>query len=721
MGLGNGKSTIYEFDEFRVDPHRQVLLRGDEPVSLTPKVFEMLTAFLERPGELLPKEELMERLWPDSFVEEANLAQNVAVLRKALGDNSKSPKYIATIAGRGYRFVADVRYADANGHQPTDSESFAETDAPLLSSDGRGMSAGVKIAAAALGGVILAAAVWLLVRELSAPAGVTVERTSQLTAWSGLDFYPVISPDGRVLAFCSDRTGSLEIFTRQMLQGAKEVQVTNDGAQNCQPSFSPDGSQLAYASHGSRPGIYVIPSNGGTARQLSTFGTRPAWSPDGTQIAFQSDPLNDLGSNVRNAMPPSTLWLVSVNGGEPRRLTRPGQPPGGHGAPSWSPDGKRIVFDVNDWAISELWTVSVADGAVAPVDVTETRSESEAVFSPDGNSIFFVMDTGTSIGTVPIGADGKAAGGVAKVIDASGTRVRQISIDRAGKRIVYATLSTASNVWLTPVIGERAEPMPLTKHAHTRTVLPAYSPDGKRIAYQSFKTGSLAHLWIMNADGSEQRQLSSRPAFNAAWSADNSTVWFISPEPVGTSYWSVNADTGLERRLLDFDEVEVYGARAAPDGSQVIFNSKRDGKLNIWTMPLSGGEPRQLTFDPEFAGFPAWSPDSRSIAVQIKRGDNTHVGVMPANGGEIVQLTNEKGQSWVNGWSGDNDRIIFAGMRNGIWNVYSVSRTTREVRQLTYFDKINAYVRYPSMSPAGDKVAYEYAETTGNVWMVELK
>ena len=721
MALSNGRSTVYEFDEFRVDPHRQALLRGDEPVPLTPKVFEMLTAFLERPGELLPKEELMERLWPDTFVEEANLAQNVAVLRKALGDNPKTPRYIATVAGRGYRFVADVRHAEkkGDGDQEAQLERPPKAAAQAAAPD-NGMSSGIKIVAAVIGFAILAAAVWLLVREFSTAPSVEVARTSQITAWSGLDFYPVISPDGRMLAFCSDRTGSLEIFTRQMLQGAKEVQVTNDGAQNCQPSFSPDGSQIAYASHGKRPGIYVIPANGGTVRQLSIFGTRPSWSPDRTKIAFQSDPLTDLGSNVRNAMPSSTLWLVSANGGDPWQLTRPNEPPGGHGAPSWSPDGKRIVFDVNDWAASELWTVSVEDGKVTPVEVS-AQSESDAIFAPDGRSIFFVAQTGTALHNVAISADGKAAAEPVKVLDASGTRVRQISMDREGKRIVYATLSTASNVWMTPVNGERAEPVPLTKHAHTRTVLPAFSPDGKRIAYQSFKTGSLAHLWIMNADGSEQRQLSSRPAFNAAWSTDSSTVWFISPEPAGTSYWSVNADTGLERRLLDFDEVEVYGARSAPDGSQVIFNSKRDGKLNIWTMSLSGGEPRQLTFDPEFAGFPAWSPDSRWIAVQIKRGDNTHVGIIPAGGGEIVQLTSEKGQSWVNGWAGDNDRIIFAGMRDGIWNVFSVSRTTREIRQLTHFDKINTYVRYPSMSPAGDKVAYEYAETTGNVWMVELK
>ena len=718
MALSIGNSTIYEFDEFRVDSRQKMLLRGDEPVTMTPKVFEMLTAFLERPGELLPKEELMERLWPDSFVEEANLAQNVAVLRKALGDSSKSPRYIVTIPGRGYRFVADVRMPERLGRKKEVEPDPEIHDSPVRSPLKGGKA---KLFVFALGAIILGVAAWFLVSEFQTSPSIEVVRTSQLTAWSGLDFYPVISPDGRMLAFCSDRSGTLEIFTRQMLQGAKEIQVTSDGSMNCQPTFSPDGTQIAYARLGDRPGIYVIPSNGGTARQISTFGTRPAWSPDGTHVAFQSDPLADLGSNARNAMPPSTLWIVPVASGEPKQLTRPGEPAGGHGAPSWSPDGKRIVFDVNDWAMSELWSVSVDDGSVSAVEIAGTRSESDPVFAPDGGSIFFVMDMGTAIGSVGIDSSGKASGEPVKVMDASGTRVRQISIDREGKQVVYATLSTASNVWMSPVNGQAAEAVPLTKHAHTRTVLPAFSPDGRRIAYQSFKTGSLAHLWIMNADGSQQRQLSSRPAFNAAWSADNKTVWFISPEDSGTSYWSVDADSGLERRLLDFDEAEAYGARAAPDGSALIFNSKRDGKLNIWTMPLSGGEPRQLTFDPEFVAFPAWSPDAQWIAVQIKRGVDTHVGVMPATGGEIVQLSNEKGQSWVNGWAGDNDRIVFAGQRNGIWNVYSVSRTTREVQQLTHFNKINTYVRYPSMSSAGDKVAYEYAETTGNVWMVELK
>ena len=176
----------------------------------------------------------------------------------------------------------------------------------------------------------------------------------------------------------------------------------------------------------------------------------------------------------------------------------------------------------------------------------------------------------------------------------------------------------------------------------------------------------------------------------------------------------------MERKLFDFDELDSFGARAAPDGSAVAFNSKRSGALNVWMMPITGGEPKQMTYDEGLAAFPAWSPDSKWLAVQVKRGEHTHVAVMPAGGGEVVQLTNEPGQSWVNGWAGDNDRIIFAAERNGIWNIYSVSRTTREVQKLTNFNKLNTYVRYPAMSLAGDKVAYEYAETTGNIWMIEI-
>src|SRR4030095_13148287 len=88
-----------------------------------------------------------------------------------------------------------------------------------------------------------------------------------------------------------------------------------------------------------------------------------------------------------------------------------------------------------------------------------------------------------------------------------------------------------------------------------------------------------------------------------------------------------------------------------------------------------------------------------------------------SEGGEVIQLTSEKGQSWVYDWAPDNDRVIFAGQRDGVWNVYSVSRSTREQKKLTNFTKLNSYVRYTAWSPTNDRIVYECAETTGNIWM----
>src|SRR5436190_4629683 len=105
------KTAIYEFADFRVDANKRLLWQGDKQISLTPKVFETLLTLIEHRDEVIDKERLMNLLWPDSFVEESNLVQNIAVLRKALGENSKQHKFILTIPGRGYRFVAETRLA----------------------------------------------------------------------------------------------------------------------------------------------------------------------------------------------------------------------------------------------------------------------------------------------------------------------------------------------------------------------------------------------------------------------------------------------------------------------------------------------------------------------------------------------------------------------------------------------------------------------------------
>jgi len=127
MAVGAFNGQLYRFGEFHIDVKNRLLLRRSEVIPLTSKAFDLLLIFIENPGSLLEKEELMERVWGNLFVEEANLARNVSSLRKALGENPKAPEYIVTVTGHGYRFVADVEEVSSAGARQTPLEQTALT------------------------------------------------------------------------------------------------------------------------------------------------------------------------------------------------------------------------------------------------------------------------------------------------------------------------------------------------------------------------------------------------------------------------------------------------------------------------------------------------------------------------------------------------------------------------------------------------------------------
>ena len=126
--MSPGPKVVYEFGPFRVDPDKQVLLRGDQTVYITPKAFETLLILVRHSREVVTKDELLKAVWPDAFVEEANLSQNIFVLRKALGDTAEDRRYIVTLPGRGYRFAAQVRTVTEEGEDVViESRSRSQT------------------------------------------------------------------------------------------------------------------------------------------------------------------------------------------------------------------------------------------------------------------------------------------------------------------------------------------------------------------------------------------------------------------------------------------------------------------------------------------------------------------------------------------------------------------------------------------------------------------
>src|SRR5215510_3571420 len=117
--MNDEPSLFYEFGPFRLNVEERLLERNGELVPLTPKVFETLLVLVENSGHVMAKDDLIRTLWPDTFVEESSLTQNISLLRRALDEASGSRQYIETIPKRGYRFVADVRQFSVDKHQTT--------------------------------------------------------------------------------------------------------------------------------------------------------------------------------------------------------------------------------------------------------------------------------------------------------------------------------------------------------------------------------------------------------------------------------------------------------------------------------------------------------------------------------------------------------------------------------------------------------------------------
>ena len=546
-----------------------------------------------------------------------------------------------------------------------------------------------------------------------------VLRTSQITFSSGLDGFPSLSPDGKSVVYSSDQNGGFEIYVKQLTPGGGELQLTNHGHQNFQPSWSPDGQRIAYFSK-NRGGVWVVSALGGTPKQLTESGARPAWSPDGSMIAFQSSGMGEVFSS--RSLPPSTIWIIPAQGGVARQVTKAGNPLGGHASPAWSPDGKRVVFEASDFIFSSIWSISIEGG-----DPTKTVSLGTApIYAPDGRHVYFLRNSGLS--RIRVSPSGEPMGEILSVLPSgSGTTLANAGISADGKKIVYSAIRTSSNLWtvaLNRVSGDAiGPPTAFTSDTSQRNNLVHFSPDGQKIALNRWRPGTSADIWIADADGKNLTQLTNNPATDsqASWFPEGDKLAFLSDRINNRmAMWTISLATGKEEPFFDLGDGVQYAA-LSPDGKQLAFNLNQNGAVNVWVASIKDGQRRQLTFDSQLMGFPCWSPDGQFLAFEQQRGDNSYLMVIPSGGGQPTQLTFDQSKDFPSGWSPDGDKIVFAGQRNGIWNVYWISRSTKAQKQLTNYSKLNAFVRYPAWSPLGNQIVYEYAETTGNIWMIEMK
>ena len=713
------KQLTYQFDSFRVDIAGFRLFNASEIVELEPKALQLLIFLIENRGRLLEKQELLNAVWGKLSVTENALTREIALLRRALGDDTRQPRFIETVPTRGYRFVGKVTEVSGPVEPPAltpVSTSRDHSSQALI--PGKLLLFFVLVVVAAL---LVASAIRYGINSSGGFLGRAPMRLAQITFSSGLDVFPSFSPDGNSIAYASDHSGKFEIYVRQLSLSGGEVQITSDGGVNLEPAYSPDGQSIAYHSK-SKNGIWIVPALGGVPKRITDFGSRPAWSHDGSRIAFESGDIGAMIETEAGSSPDSSIWTVNVSDGTLRQITHNSDTPTpsmfGHSSPQWSPDDRRILFAASGW----LWTVG-SDGQDLQ-QVAPGVFGYDPVFSYDGKRVLFVggVTSESGIWEIPVNDRVLATGKPVRVHSLAPGTGHYLALSRSGKRIAFVSMDTKDNLYSisSSSKGDR-EPLAVTQDTRLRKTNPSLSFDGKHVAFAVAQVGRPSQIWIASTDGKEAQQLPiDKGAGNPSWLADNTLCYWTFNDGKG-QLWNWNIEQGRAREVFQSGPAHMGFTRLSPDGKRAVFQRTDAGAINVWTISFADGHTRQLTFERNMAGWPAWSRSTKLLAVEVRDGPSTNIAIMSADGGPLVPVTHNSGQNWPYSWSPDDDQIAFAGYRNGAWNVYSVSRATGAERQLTNYARPNTFVRYPEWSPNGDQIVYEYGESTGNIWMLESR
>jgi len=466
----------------------------------------------------------------------------------------------------------------------------------------------------AAAGLVVAAAglvAWLLRSPAEAPAPPL--EAVPLTAYEGIEMHPSFSPDGSEVAFAWNGTSrdNYDIYIKIVGTGSP-VRLTTDTGSDFDPAWSPDGTQIAFCRLGQ--GIFVIPPIGGAERMLfedpdtvlvgyryvALSARRLSWSPDGKYLAFAR---GATGSGRAG------IFVVGKQGGPARRITL--NEADADWAPAFSPDGRRLAFARCASPGSCSVQMVDVDAEAAPAGPARQLTERSGyvgsiAWTPDGQAIVFSQaDVGPlslRLWRLPVRNPGKP-----QLLSFAGPGSDSVTISRSRSRMAYSYFYGDADLWKMEGGASSRSALSSTR----RDDSPQFSPDGKRIAFSSERSGH-QEIWIADVDGSNAFQLTtSRASGTARWSPDGKRIVY---------------DTQAADGLWDIDVIDATGGKPTPlvrhpaddkapsfshDGRWVYFSSNRDGRDEIDRIPATGGDAVKLTDNGGYVAFE--SMDGQSI------------------------------------------------------------------------------------------------------------
>jgi len=669
---------FYQFGSFRIDPAERLLLHDGENVRLTPKVFEVLLYLVENRGRVLDKDELMKKIWSDTFVEEINLAKNISVLRKALGEDGGGAevRYIETIPKRGYRFVADVEqvWDEANAvelsagentdtntavqENTTDDEVKVEEElkkdvdvtqpANLDSQHSKGNRL-VWLFGFVAFALLAVAAIWFAVSRPTNRSPSASQKIIPFTTFPGSESNPAISPDGKQIAFAwrGESGENVDIYVK--LVGAGEsLRLTSEPAIERNPVWSPDGSQIAFLRESPGSGsIYVVPSLGGTARKLAdTYGLPFSWSPTGEFLAMAE-------KNSREE--PFSLFLLSTKTGEKQKLTNPPAQSYGDRNPVFSPDGKALAF-VRTSAIDveDIYLLPVAGGE--PQRLTfDNKFTGGLDWTADGREIVF---SSTRAGNPNLWRI-SVTGGTPQLLPGIGTNAVSPSVSRQGNRLAYMQSTEDSNIWRIELSNHKARTDSPTMliSSTLNDYSPDFSPDGGKIVFGSNRSGNW-EIWLANSDGTNPLQITSVAGSitgSPRFSPDSRRIVFDSRPDGNADIFIINTEGGNPRRLTTENTEDIL-PNWSRDGQWIYYRSNRSGQPQIWKMSPEGERATQVTKQGGYEAFE--SPDGKYI--YYTKGRNTSgIWRVPVEGGEETPVVEFLGAGFLRYWTVTDEGVYF--------------------------------------------------------------
>jgi len=654
----------YRFGEFIVDTDQKVLLRQDKELPLTPKLFETLLILVENSGRIVQKEQFMERLWPHTFVEEANLTSNIQQLRKSLGDNARQPHYIETVTKRGYRFIADVQRVETGNNGVHDSATRADTSliaipATVIDRKRRKQKVVIALATAVVvvmfGGFVF----WKFFRTSSKNLGDLVAnlplKIERLTD-SGQSSSAAISPDGKYVAYTQMFKGRYSIWIRQL--------TTNTNSEIVPPTDDIVG--MAFSHSGEY--LYFVAGDPSALYRVSLFGDVPvkvlerlegkfSFSPDDSRIAFIRVSTNSNGQQEH------ALMISNSDGAnESKLLSR--QYPDKLDAPVWSPDGESIVCAYGNSAAGNqgmsLVEVRVVDGS--------TRELSSEKFFNIAKIMWLPQKTGLIMSAAKKSEGYRQLWRVSypslqfTEISAGLSSFSDLSLTRNGDKIVASQSTRAFDLW----VGATRESENLKKVTAVMDKF-CWTPDG-RLVY-SLNTIGNVDLWVMRPDGQEQKQLTLNSATNDAPTVtpDGRYIVFISNRAGAFQVWRMQIDGSDPVPLTSGGGKNFPGI--SPDGKWVLYNTTDDWQL--WRVSIAGGEPARLS--DSYALFPSISPDGKMIACLGRSDSKAVLRILSFEGGQPLKTFDLAAPTFSSNriqWTGDGKAVIYGTEHDGITSIF---------------------------------------------------